>query len=257
MDITHPSSSEHVVIAHVSVSQPFQWLRLGWQDLRRAPANTLFYGAVFVVMGYLLNMYFDFAPEYVITLSTLFLLAGPYLAIGLYDIARQLELQGSQRVSLVHSMTAWRVNMPGFTLFAALLAVIVIGWFRVSLLMFALFYEGSVPSLAVLVSSVWAIEHSAFLVAYFGSGFFFAIAVFALSVCAIPMMLHKDVDTITAMVNSVQAVYHNLLTMLVWAAMIVALTAIGFATHFVGLLLIMPLIGLASWHAYRALIHYE
>lgn len=256
MDITHSSSSEHVVIAHVSVSQPFQWLRLGWQDLRRAPRDSLFYGAVFVVMGFLLNMYFDFAPEYVITLAALFLLAGPYLAIGLYDIARQLELDG-KRVNLWHSMTAWRANMPGFTLFAALLAVIVFGWFRVSLLMFALFYEGSVPSLAALLSSVWTMAHSAFLVAYFGSGFFFAVAVFALSVCAIPMMLHKDVDTITAMVNSVQAVYHNLLTMLVWAAMIVALTAIGFATHFIALLLIMPLIGLASWHAYRALIHYE
>ncbi|MEF2276582.1 hypothetical protein, partial [Pseudomonas aeruginosa] len=86
---------------------------------------------------------------------------------------------------------------------------------------------------------------------------FFAVAVFALSVCAIPMMLDKDVDTITAMVMSVQAVYHNLLTMLVWAAMIVVLTAIGFATQFIGLLLIMPLIGLSSWHAYRALINFE
>lgn len=257
MDITHLPSHEHVVVRHVTPDQPLQWLRLGWQDLRRAPADSLFYGAVFVVMGFLLNMYFDFAPQHVITLATLFLLGGPFLAIGLYDIARQLEAPAGGRVTLMHSMTAWRVNMPGFTLFAALLAVLVFGWFRVSLLMFALFFQGSVPSLEQLVVSAFTAENLPFLIAYFGTGFFFAVAVFALSVCAIPMMLDKEVDTVTAMVMSVQAVYRNLLTMLVWAAMIVVLTAIGFATQFIGLLIIMPLIGLSSWHAYRALINFE
>lgn len=257
MDITHLPSHEHIVVQHVTPGQSLQWLRLGWQDFRRAPADALFYGAVFVLMGYLLNMYFDFAPQFVITLAALFLLAGPFLAIGLYDISRQLESPLGGRVKLVHSMTAWRVNIPGFTLFAALLAVLVFGWFRVSLLMFALFFESNVPELDQLVASAFEIQNLPFLLAYFGTGLLFAIAVFAVSVCAIPMMLHKDVDTITAMVCSVQAVYRNLLTMLIWAAIIVLLTAIGFATQFIGLLLTMPLIGLSSWHAYRALINFE
>ncbi|GHD77980.1 DUF2189 domain-containing protein [Vogesella fluminis] len=256
MDITHLPSHEHIVVRHVTPDQPLQWLRMGWQDLRRAPADSLFYGAAFVVMGFLLNLYFDFAPQFMLTLATLFLLAGPFLAIGLYDIARQLE-SARHGPMLMHSITAWRSNLPGFTLFAALLAVLVFGWFRVSLLMFALFFEGSVPSLDQLVVSAFTTENLPFLLAYFGTGLFFAAAVFALSVCAIPMMLDKDVDTITAMVMSVRAVYRNLLTMLVWAAMIVFLTAIGFATWLIGLLIIMPLIGLSSWHAYRALINFE
>ena len=255
MDITHLPAHEQVQIQHVAVSAPWQWLRLGWQDLWRSPADSIFYGAAFVAMGYLLNAYFSYAPQFVITLAALFLLAGPFLAIGLYDIARQLEQGG--RVRLLHSMTAWRVNMPGFTLFAALLAVLVFGWFRVSLLLFALFFEGNIPALDQLASMAFSADNLPFLLIYFGSGLMFAVAVFTLSCCAIPMMLHKEVDTITAMVNSVQAVYHNLLTMAVWAAMIVILTAIGFATQFIGLLLVMPLIGLSSWHAYRALIHFE
>lgn len=257
MDITHLPSEEHVVVRQVGLDQPLKWLQLGWRDFRRAPADTVFYGAVFVLMGYMLNIYYDYAPQFVITFATLFLLAGPFLAIGLYDISRQLEAFNGGRVSLLHSMTAWRVNIPGFTLFAALLTVLVFGWFRMSLLIFALFYDGNIPSLDTLLLSMLGSEHMTFAIAYFTLGFFFALAVFAVSVVAIPMLLHKDVDTITAMVTSVRAVFANIVTMMAWAAMIVILTAIGFATYFVGLLIIMPVLGLASWHAYRALVEYE
>jgi len=155
-------------------------------------------------------------------------------------------------------MTAWKRNLPGFTLFAALLVVMVFGWFRISLLMFALFYDtAALPSLDQLLFNAFMPDNLAFLLAYFGVGFLFAASIFALSALAIPMMLDKEVDTVTAMVNSVQAVYKNLLTMAVWAAMIVILTAVGFATFFIGLIVIMPVLGLSSWHAYRAMITYE
>jgi len=259
MDITHGTSREHPVVHHVAVGQTMVWLKQGMKDLLKAPADAMFYGAAFVVMGYLLISYFNRAPEFVLTLSTLFLLAGPFLAIGLYDLARQHEdAHGPQRVSLWHSMTAWKRNLPGFTLFAALLVVMVFGWFRISLLMFALFYDtAALPSLDQLLFNAFMPDNLAFLLAYFGVGFLFAASIFALSALAIPMMLDKEVDTVTAMVNSVQAVYKNLLTMAVWAAMIVILTAVGFATFFIGLIVIMPVLGLASWHAYRAMITYE
>jgi len=159
MDIAHLPSQEHIVVKHVAISEPLQWLKLGWQDLQRAPADAMFYGAAFVLMGYLLNTYFNYAPEYMITLAALFLLAGPFMAIGLYDIARQLEAFNGGRIRLAHSMAAWRVNLPGFTLYAALLAVMVFGWFRVSLLMFALFYEGSVPTLEALLANAFTQEN--------------------------------------------------------------------------------------------------
>jgi uncharacterized membrane protein len=256
MDITHLPSRDHPVVHHVKPSDTLSWLKQGYRDLQRAPADAMLYGVAFVVMGFLLVFYFDRAPEYVITLSTMFLLLGPFLAIGLYDIARQLEM-GGRRINLVQSLTAWRVNKQSFSLYVVLLTVLVFAWFRVSLLMFALFFEGPLPTIDSLITNALHPENLTFLVAYFGTGFFFALFTFAISMVSIPMMLDKDVDAVTAMITSFQAVYKNLLTMLAWAAIIVALTAVGFLTYFIGLVFIMPVIGLATWHAYRALITYE
>ncbi|RXZ43536.1 DUF2189 domain-containing protein [Crenobacter cavernae] len=256
MDITHLPSHDHPVVRHVTPAHTLRWLKMGYKDFKRAPADCAFYGVIFVVMGFFLAFYFDQAPQYVITFSTIFLLAGPFLALGLYDVARQLEAFGG-RVNLMHTITSWRVNMPAFTLYAALLTVLVFGWFRMSLLMFALFFEGPLPSLDQVVSASFTVDNIGFLVAYFGTGFFFALLVYAISAVSIPMMLDKEIDTISAMVTSLVAVYKNLLTMLLWAAIIVAMTVIGFLTYYVGLLFLMPIVALASWHAYRDLIAYE
>lgn len=257
MDIIHLNTREHPVIHHVTPAHTLRWLKMGYQDLQRAPADTVFYGAAFVLMGFFLAFYFSQAPQLVITFATVFLLAGPFLAIGLYDIARQLETPGNSRSHLSHSMMAWRSNVHSFSLYAVLLAVLVFGWFRMSMLMFALFFDGPLPTLDSLASVSFSLDNLPFLVAYFGTGLVFAVLVFGASVLAIPMMLDKEVDTVTAVVNSLQAVWRNPMTMVVWAAIIVALTVVGFATYFVGLLVIMPIIGLASWHAYRDLITYE
>ncbi|TIC84667.1 DUF2189 domain-containing protein [Crenobacter intestini] len=257
MDTVHLPSHDHPVVRHVSPADTLAWLKAGWRDLKKAPADAGFYGAAFVLMGFFLVFFFEEAPQVVITLMALFLLVGPFLAIGLYDIARQIEIFHGNRVNLAQSLVAWRANIPSFTLYAALLAVLVFGWFRVSLLIFALFYETSAPTLSMLVSEAFSPEHLAFLIAYFGVGLLFALLVFAVSAVSIPMMLDKEIDAISAMVFSVQAVYKNLMTMLCWAAIIVALTAVGFASYFVGLLVVVPLIGLSTWHAYRAMITYE
>jgi uncharacterized membrane protein len=261
MDLIHESMSEHIVIHHVSPGRIMHWLRLGLNDMRRTLGDAMFYGALFVLMGYLLQRYLMDNPSLTMTMSTIFVLLGPFLAIGIYDLARQLEKQAGAarvRVSLRRSMLCWRENLQGFTLYAVLLAVLVFSWFRVSLLMFALFYDyASLPALDQLFSQAWMPDNRGFLLAYFGTGFFFAALAFAISAISVPMMLDREVDTVTAMLSSVQAVYQNLLTMTLWAGMIALLTAVGLASWFLGLLITMPLIGLATWHAYRDLITYE
>jgi uncharacterized membrane protein len=260
MDLIHESITEHIVIHQVAPARVWHWLKLGFQDMRKVPGDAVFYGALFVLMGYLLRRYFISDPSLDMTMSTIFLLLGPFLAIGIYDLARQMENQKGARVTVTlhHSMVAWRENLQGFTLYAALLAILVFSWFRVSMLMFALFYDFSnFPAMNQLLANAWLPENRGFLLAYFGTGFFFAAVTFAVSAISVPMMLDKEVDTVTAMVSSVQAVYRNLLTMSLWAGMIVLLTAVGLATYFIGLLITMPLIGLATWHAYRELITYE
>jgi uncharacterized membrane protein len=85
-------------------------------------------------------------------------------------------------------------------------------------------------------------------------GGFFATLVFAFSVVSIPMMLDRNQDTVTAMIASFLALVRNFPTMLVWGALIALMVVIGIATLFVGLIITMPVVGHATWHAYRALI---
>lgn len=252
---------ERPIIQHVKLTSPFKWLGQAWLALRKAPLHVFFYGLVFVVMGYVFSYYFSTAPETVITLSTLFLLVGPFLAIGLYDLAKQLDDPGkgaAQRPSLWHSMIAWRTNIQGFSLYAVLLAVLVFAWFRTSLLIFALFYDASgLTSLEHVLTHALLPVNRMFLFTYFGSGFVFALLVFASSAIALPMLLDKDIDTITAVLTSLQVVMQNGLPMLLWAGLIVGLCVLGFLTFYIGLAFTVPLVGLATWYAYRDLISYE
>ncbi|MBV8048918.1 MAG: DUF2189 domain-containing protein [Paludibacterium sp.] len=259
MDLIHDTVTEHIVIRQAAPSRIRHWLRQAVEDIRRAPADTLFYGALFVLMGYVLLYYFTMAPAYVLALSTAFLLAGPFLAIGLYDLARQREgVKRHERVSLRRSMVAWRGNVQAFTLYAALLAVMAFTWFRVSLLVFALFYDyAALPSLDDIVARLLDPQNIVFLLVYFAAGFLFALVTFVASVVSVPMMLDKEVDTVTAMLTSFMVVQRNLKTMAWWAAIIVLLTGVGLLTYFVGLLFVMPLVGLATWHAYRDMVAFE
>ncbi|WP_028537132.1 DUF2189 domain-containing protein [Paludibacterium yongneupense] len=258
MDIVHPLP-QRVHIHRVGPAHIRRWFRLAERDLRRVPADALFYGVLFVLMGFSLTLYYNDDPEIVLALVMTFLLGGPFLATGLYDLSRQMEaFEGRGKVKLLKSLVAWRSNLSGFSLYGVLLTVIVFGWFRLSLLIFALFYDtDAVPSLDVLLENALSLSHWAFLLAYFGSGFVVAFLVFAVSVIALPMLRDKEVDAVTAMVTSVQAVYQNLATMSLWAFVIVVLTVLGLASYFVALLVFMPLIGMATWYAYRDIITYD
>jgi uncharacterized membrane protein len=110
------------------------------------------------------------------------------------------------------------------------------------------------PTLETFIEQIAKFDNIEFLVAYVLIGGFFATLVFAFSVVSIPTMLDRDQDTVTAMLASFLALVRNVPAMLVWGALIVAMVAIGIATAFLGLIVTMPVVGHATWHAYRALI---
>lgn len=258
MELTHDSATLRVVARRVAPAMVRRWLRLALADFRRVPADALFYGAMFILMGYALTWYLSSAPQMVLLLSTLFLLGGPFLAIGLMDLARQGGDPARRQASLLASLQAWRRNVQGLTLYAVLLTLLAFGWFRVSQLVFALFYDdGALPRLGDLVAQAWQPQNAGFLLAYLGLALLAGMLVFCLSALAVPMMLDREIDTVSAMLASLQAVRKNRMTMAIWAAIIVLLTVLGLACYFVGLLFTMPLLAFASWHAYRDIITYE
>jgi uncharacterized membrane protein len=236
----------------VAARAPLGWLALGWQDFRAHPLPSMFYGACFAAMGWLIAFTFRHAYEYVSALVTGFFLVGPFLAIGLYALSRRRGR--GEPVRLAPTLGAWRANAGAIGMFALVLTVILLVWARASLIVFALFYTHEMPSVAGFLGQMFSLDNIDFLFAYFCVGGFFAVLVFAISVVSVPMMLDRDTDGIVAVLTSLKAFGANVPAMAVWGLAIAGVIAAGFALFFVGLVVAVPLIGHATWHAYQALV---
>jgi uncharacterized membrane protein len=240
-------------IRKVGPGRPFLWLKRGLSDIARVPLASLTYGVSFAALGAILLAIAWGRSHVAPALITGFLLVAPFLAIVLYDLSRQIERGG--QVDTVGAFHAWRRNSGSISLFGLLLALTLITWERLSAIIFALFYGGAVPDLRNFLADVLLSgRYNDLLVAYFGVGGLIAIAVFAFSVVSLPLMLDRDVDVATAIVTSIKCVGRNPAAMVVWGLLIGALVAIGFATWMIGLVLIFPWLGHASWHAYKDMV---
>ncbi len=237
------------VVRTIEARAPWRWLRTGWNDLRAAPAPGLFYGAVLALMGFLLTRYYAGAVG--LALTTGFLLVGPFLAIGLYDVARRRER--GEPVALVPTLTAWQANLPSIGFYALILTLSLAVWIRVSVVVVALFFPDGTPTLAEFIGELGRSPDAwGFLLAYAAAGAGLALLVFATSAVSLPMLLDREkMDCISAMIVSFNVLRRNFRPMLIWGAIVVVLTALGFVTLYLGLIVALPVIGYATWHAYR------
>ncbi len=223
---------------------PLRWLRLGWQDLRRAPAASLSYGAFLVAFAYVVTYLLVTTGNHVMLFSLLtgFVIVGPVLAFSLYDISCQLDR--GRRPTLGHCFLESRRHLGNELLFAVLLIIILLIWARAASMIHVFF-----PTDAA-AGNPW-MQYAAFLGVGSAVGALFAGFTFAVSAFALPMMMERKVDIVTAALTSINAVVRNKAAMALWGAIIVGGVVVGFATAFLGLALVMPVIGHATWHAYR------
>ncbi len=247
-----PHQSTVPSVRAVPVTAPFTWLARGVGDFIAHPLTSAFYGACFAVMGWLIVVTFRNAYEYLSALIGGFFLVGPFLATGLYALSRRREK--GEPVALVPTLDAWRPNVGAIGVFALVLTVILLVWARASLIVFALFYTSEMPSVERFFEQVVSLANLEFLFAYLCVGGFFALLVFAISVVSVPMMLDRGTDGVTAVLTSLKAFGANVPAMLVWGLTIAVVIGAGFALWFAGLAIAVPVIGHATWHAYRALV---
>lgn len=225
--------------------------------MRRSAFYSLAHGCLLMSLGMFLLVASVQVPELIPAWICGFLLIAPFLAMPFFKASKVLE-QG-QSTAHLSTLSAWRENSKSIALFGLMLSILLMVWLRTAVLIFALFYGGAVPEFDTLISDLlFSGLYTGLAVTYVGSGAALAVAVFALSVVSGPLLLDKqDADLFTAVSTSIKVCLANPKVMLVWAAVIVTLTAIGFATGMVGLIAIFPWIGHASWHAYRDLVDGE
>jgi uncharacterized membrane protein len=235
----------------LSFADPLRWLALGWRDFRRAPAIGLFYGACFIVMGWSLMTVFEHAPPYVLGLSGGFLLVGPFMCLGLYRVSQQLEAGG--RPDFADSVFAWQTRTAQLGIFGFVLLVLEMLWARATLVVFAVTFEG-MPDFKGSLLALLDPENLEFIVTWSLLGALFATLIFAVSVVSIPMILHRPTDAVTAGLTSIRLVLGQTAVLLFWGLLIAALVSLAMLPWFLGLLIVGPVIGHASWHAYRAAI---
>jgi uncharacterized membrane protein len=238
-------------VRDIALSQPFEWLRLGARDLAREPGMSLAIGAVVAFIGALLMTAGWRATYAAPALLGGFLLVAPFFAIAVYRLSRGLESGGETP----QMRRIWRSNAGSIALFGLALVLAYIVWERLAAILFALFYDGEPLQWSRLPQELLLSgRYGTLLLAYFAVGALLAAAVFALSVVTAPLLVDRPLDTVTAMLTSLRCCTRNPAPMLLWAALIAALTVVGFATAMLGLIVIFPWLAHAGWHAYRDLV---
>lgn len=239
-------------VMEVPFTAPLVWLRKGLNDMRLHPVASLLYGVAFAVMGWVLHQVLMNALQYFTTLLFGFFLLGPFLATGLYNVAKQTEL--GKPATAIRTMLAWQANVTGIGIYLLITTVILLIWGRASLITFAMFFSSGLPELKDFLQQILSLEHLDFVITYLVVGGIFATIVFSISVVSVPMMMDRNAETFASCFTSLRVLARNPLPMLIWAVLIVTLIGIGFVTGFFGLIVTGPWVGLATWHAYRATV---
>lgn len=230
---------------------PGRWLRLGWQDWCRCPGFGLFYGACYVAIGWLALTLFEYAPAFILALLPVFLLLGPVLMLGLYYASMRLER--GLRPDLGRSLHAWDIHPQPLGWLALLLLAVALLWVVASLLVFTLLLE-TPQALVAPLGELLDHQQPRFAIAYLASALGFGAVVFALGVVSIPLALDRGTDALQAITLSLRLIRTRPGVMLLWAALIGLLGVLAILPAFMGLLVIAPVLGHASWHAYRACV---
>lgn len=245
---------ERITVDTLEWRDPMRWLAGGWSDIRHCPLIALVFGAIYTAIAWVLGATFVHKPEYTLMLGSTLLLMGPALAMGLIDASRVCAI--GERPRLRPCLVCWWKSRASLAVFSMLLLVIELLWARSAMLIFALFFDTVTPTgsaLDILLdpANVGFVAAYAVVTAGFGA------VAFAISAVSVPLMLDKPVDAITAALTSVRACLERPGLMLLWGVVIAVVTVLSMLPFGLGLMIGWPLIGHASWHAYRGILKPE
>jgi uncharacterized membrane protein len=249
-----PLERENRYARHLPRNAAFGWLAAGWSDLKTAPVPSLLYGlAIFLVSVVIVVGLFVLGWDYILFPALAgFMVVGPILATGLYEKSRRLargEPISLRNMILVEAKSGGQILFLGVVLCGLMLL-----WMRAAVIIYALFFGltpfpgiDGVAEMLFTTFTGWAM-----LIVGGAIGGLFAAFSFAISAFSVPMLLNERLDVFTAMGTSMVMVWNNLPVMLTWGAVVLGLFLVSVATGLLGLVVVFPLLGHATWHAYKA-----
>jgi len=223
----------------------FGWLAAGWRDFRKVPRIAVSYGLIIFLVSWGVSLFAWWLGKFALLASFLsgFIFIAPLLAIGLHSVSKDLD--NGRKPSFRRSFAHMVKDFGQIVVYALILMVILFIWSRSGMMLYAFFpvEEGNRQVLLEFLA----------VGSLIGTGF--SAVVFSTAAFSLPMIVDKDCDMVTALISSVNAVLRNKPAMLVWSLCIVVLTAAGFATGYLGFIIIMPWLAFSAWHAYRQTIN--
>ena len=259
-DVTHPEASVPPTIGQVTFADIGAALRAGWSDFKTAPAFGLFFALFYVIGGIVIYLELDVLDQsyWIIPVGLGFPLLAPFLAVGLYEVSRRIEAGEALDWAKILGAVVNQKDRQ----FPSIAMVLIMGfmfWVFVAHLVFTLFM-GLDP--LTNITSDWRealLNRNGITMLLVGSavGGVMAFIAFSITVASLPLLLDRELDFITAMISSFQLVMQNLIPMLGWGAIIIVLTVLGMLPFFLGLFVVMPVLGHATWHLYRRSMSFD
>jgi uncharacterized membrane protein len=245
--------SRPIRIRPVPALQPLDWLSMGWSDLWNIGSPSLTHGVLIATLGAVLLIVGSSHPFFIAAAVSGYLLIGPLMTTGVVELSRRRAT--GEPIGFDESLQGVARNPVALIKFGAILAALTFIWFVASEVMLRSILHSPELSAPEMLWGGFTHEASrAEMMTYVGFGAVLAVAVFATSVVTIPLIIDRRATATQAVGASINATLRNIPAMLVWAALIVGLTALGFVTLLVGMVFIAPLLGHATWHAYRSLV---
>lgn len=244
---------EMALVNKINGADVFEWLAKGWVDTKRTWRVSVTYATLFLMLGLFVSFGFHLLglPYLILPSLTGFLLIGPAVAIGFYEGSRRI--QAGESFSLSDAIFAFRRNTWSIMAMGIAQVFFFMIWIRLSFTLFAIAFPGIMPEWDVILTRALSMEGVHFAVMVTGLGSIFAGITFFTGAFSLPLMVDRKTVLIPALITSAFAVQQNLKPMVLWAGLIAGLMFLGLITG-IGLIIIFPLIGHATWHAYQRVL---